>query len=68
MFRVNTKNFYLPGFYITENRKSFLWHKDRQATFSARPVADVVYSAIGALVGIVLMVVYKVDRAKKMWL
>ena len=60
--------FYFLVFYITENRKSFLRYKDGQLVFLIQPVADVVYSIIGELVGIILIVVYKVDRAKKMWL
>ena len=38
---------------------AFLRHKDGQAVFPAQPVADVAYSVIGALVGNILVVVYK---------
>ena len=37
---------------------------DGQAVFPAQPVADVAYSVIGALVGNILVVVYKVYRTK----
>ena len=43
---------------------AFLRHKDGQAVFPAQPVADVAYSVIGALVGNILVVVYKVYRTK----
>ena len=43
---------------------AFLRHDHRQAVFPAQPVADVAYAVIGALIGNVLVVVYKVDRAK----
>ena len=43
---------------------AFLRHKDGQAVFPAQPDADVAYSVIGALVGNILVVVYKVYRTK----
>ncbi len=37
---------------------------DGQAVFPAQPVADVAYAVIAPLVGIVLVVVYEIDRAE----
>ena len=43
---------------------AFLRHDHRQAVFPAQPVTDVAYAVIAALVGNILVVIYKVDRAK----
>ena len=43
---------------------AFLRHKDGQAVFPAQPVTHVAYAVIAALIGIVLVVVYEVDRAE----
>ncbi len=43
---------------------AFARYDNRQAMFPAQPVADVAYAVIGALVGNVLVVVYKVYRTK----
>ena len=43
---------------------AFLRHDHRQSVFPAQPVADVAYAVIATLVGNILVVIYKVDRAK----
>ena len=43
---------------------AFLRHNHRQAVFPAQPVTDVAYAVIAALVGIVLVVVYEIDRTE----
>ena len=51
-------------FRIAFSLAALLWYDDGQTVFPAQPVAHVPYAVIAALIGIVLVVVYKIDRAE----